>query len=87
MCDEEIDISKCVPVPNPFVELLTREMTLRLPHETIDYFQKIGDDFGWPAERIITLYLRNIAYTGYKIPLDLPVLHAEQSTVAVGDSL
>lgn len=87
MCEDEIDISRCVPVPNPFVELLTRELPLRLPNDTINYFQKIGDECGWPAHRIMELYLRNIAFTGYRIPLDLPVLHSEPATESVGDSL
>ena len=87
MCEDEIDVAKCVTVPNPFIELLTRELPLRLPNDTINYFQKIGDEFGWPAHRIIELYLRNVAYTGYKIPLDLPVLNAEQAKEPVGDSL
>lgn len=86
MCEDDIDISRCVPVSNPFRELLTHELALRLPNDTISYFQKIGDEFGWPADRIIELYLRNLASAGHRIPLDLPILDAERAREAVGDS-
>ncbi|MYM38294.1 hypothetical protein [Duganella qianjiadongensis] len=59
-----------VPIANPFAAG-GGELRLRLHKDVIAYFASIGADAGWPAERIMELYLRNIARSGYRIPLEL----------------
>ena len=71
MCDD-MNIAKMVGVPNHFVDKLTKEITFRLDHHSIAYFQAIGDEIGLPAERVMNLFLRNIAYTRYSIPIEGP---------------
>jgi len=74
MCDDVdlSDTSKWREVPNPFVEILTKELTFRLDHTSIAYFQDIGDKIGEPAERVMNMFLRNIAATGYCIEIEGP---------------
>ncbi|PHV08549.1 hypothetical protein CSQ96_03095 [Janthinobacterium sp. BJB412] len=91
MCDEidEVDLSdrsRWKEIPNPFFERLTREIAFRLDHDTIAYFQAIGDEFGLSAERIMAIYLRHIAYTGHRIEIDLPKKGAAQKKPAVSSS-
>lgn len=62
-------------IPNPFSDKLCCDVSLNLPKSVVAYFAEIGQQTGWPAERIIEIYLRNIEFTGYKIPLDLPDRH------------
>ncbi|WP_348695736.1 hypothetical protein [Duganella fentianensis] len=58
-------------MPNPFIKELCCKINLTLPKTVIAYFEDVGRQTGWPAERIIELYLRNMAFTGHKIPLDV----------------
>ncbi len=87
MCNDELDLSKCVPVANHFAEQIGREMTIGLAHDVIDYFKQIGDEVGLPPERMIETYLRHIARAKYKVTIDMPVADDETATTAVGDSL
>ncbi|MBJ7310002.1 hypothetical protein ACFOLJ_17425 [Rugamonas sp. CCM 8940] len=94
MCDEideldEIDLSdssRWKQIPNPFADRLFKDISFPLDHNTIAYFQAIGDEFGLSAERIMTIYLRNIAYTGHKIDIELPKKGAAQEKPAVSSS-
>lgn len=85
MCDE-FDVSQMLAVPNFYAEQLTRDLTVGLDHDTIAYFQAIGDEFGLSAERIMAIYLRHIAYTGHRIEIDLPKKGAAQKKSAVSSS-
>ena len=83
MCDEiDKDFSDCTSVPHPLAKIFCRDVTIGLAHEDIDYFKRIGDEYGISAERVITMYLRHIVYTGYKVNIDMPKV-AE----TLGDSL
>ncbi|NRR29459.1 hypothetical protein HSX11_04590 [Oxalobacteraceae bacterium] len=67
-------------IPNPFRAKLCKDLTIGLPHGTIAYFQAIADELGLSLERVISIYLRNIAYTGYKIPIDMGVGDTPEQT-------
>ena len=80
MCDD-VDLSgtsKWRQVPNPYAEKLTKEIIFRLDHTSIAYFQEIGDQIGESAERVMNIFLRNIAATRYCIEIEGPkgVVHA-----------
>ena len=57
--------------PNPFVKDLCCKISLTLPTKVVAYFEEVGQQAGWPAERVIELYLRNMAFTGHRISLDI----------------
>lgn len=64
------------------MEILTKEITFRLDHTSIAYFQEIGDKIGESAERVMNIFLRNIAHTGYCIEIEGPkgMVHARAPT-------
>lgn len=86
MCDEELDLSQCVFLPFPHPEKIGRKLTLGLSHGAIAYFKEIGDDLGLPAERIMEIYLRHAADTGYKIDIDIPSISQKNRLAEVVDS-
>ncbi len=71
MSDTELPVDQLVSTPNPFAASFGRDVRLRLHQEVVDYFAMLGRDAGWTPEMMIELYLRNIAQSGYKIPLEL----------------
>lgn len=85
MCDLDMDLSHCVTVPFPHPEKIGRKLTLGLSHGAIAYFKEIGDELGLPAERIMEIYLRNAAYTGYKIDIDIPNIDQKNHLAVTGD--
>lgn len=72
MC-EHADVTDWSKTRNVFVEQLTKEIQFRLDEPTIRYFQHIGAELGWNAERVMALYLRYIAQSHFTVPIDLPV--------------
>jgi uncharacterized protein (DUF4415 family) len=56
-------------VKNPYAKLLKRQLTIRLDHETIEYFQKMSDDLSIPYQTLINMYLRECAATGKRLRL------------------
>ena len=86
MCDEELDLSQCVFLPFPHREKIGRKLTLGLSHGAIAYFKEIGDELGLSAERIMEIYLRHAAYTGYKVDIDLPKIDQENRLAVTVDS-
>ena len=87
MCNDELDLSKCVPVTNHFARQIGRELTIGLSHDAINYFKQIGDEVGLSPERVIETYLRHIARAKYKVAIEMPAADDEAERVAVGDSL
>ncbi|HEX7722121.1 MAG TPA: BrnA antitoxin family protein [Pyrinomonadaceae bacterium] len=56
-------------VKNPYAKRLKRQLTIRLDHDTIEYFQKMSDDLSIPYQTLINMYLRECAATGKKLRL------------------
>lgn len=73
---EEYDFSNAIP--NPYFERLSTELTFRLDNTTLAYFKKLADQYGWDAERMISVYLRHIAGISLKFDLDLPTLEEQK---------
>ena len=85
MCEQEFEVADTVTTPNPYAQLIGRELNIGLAHGVIDYFQRIGDEFGLPAEHVMEIYLRHMAYTNYKVAIDLPRNGRRESAAAVAD--
>lgn len=54
---------------NPYARRLKRQVTIRLDHVTIAYFQHLAEDTGIPYQTLINLYLRECAATGKRLSL------------------
>ncbi len=49
---------------NPYAKGLTKQVTLRLGIDVIDYFKNLAAETGIPYQNLINLYLRECAQTG-----------------------
>ena len=47
--------------PNPYVQKLKKQITIRIDEDTIGYFKELADDKGIPYQSLINLYLRDCA--------------------------
>ncbi|MYM96851.1 antitoxin [Duganella vulcania] len=70
---KEYDFSKMKRVPNLF-EKLSKEITFRLDFDSLDYFQKVGDAYGFPAEKVMQLYLQKLASADKVLNIGFPTL-------------
>ena len=61
------DFSKAVK--NPYAKRLKRQLTIRLDHDTIEYFQKMAQELGIPYQTLMNMYLRECAVTGKRLRL------------------
>ena len=77
MCENELDVLPAPPIENPYFKLLGRQVTIGLSHSAIAYVQKMGDQYGFSAEHMMEIYLRQRAATGPEIKLDLPLVGAQ----------
>lgn len=50
-------------VPNPYVQKLKKQITIRLDEDTIEYFKNMAEQKGLPYQNLINLYLRDCAQT------------------------
>lgn len=48
-------------VPNPYVQRLKKQITIRLDEDTIAYFKSMAEEKGIPYQSLINLYLRDCA--------------------------
>ena len=46
---------------NPYARRLKRQVTIRLEHDTIEYFRALAGELGIPYQTLINLYLRDCA--------------------------
>jgi uncharacterized protein (DUF4415 family) len=53
------DFSKSVP--NPYVQKLKKQITIRLDEDTIEYFKGMAEKKDIPYQSLINLYLRDCA--------------------------
>ena len=87
MCDEDFDMKNSIAVDAPWVNAIGRDVHLKLSHRVIEHFARIGHGLDLPAERVMEIYLRHIADTGFRIPIHMPTDDDEPEPAAVGDSL
>ncbi|WP_208023889.1 antitoxin [Duganella aquatilis] len=71
---KEYDFSKAKPVPNPYFEKLSKEVTFRLDFNSIAYFQKIAKSYGFSMEKVIQLSLQRLARSGEEFNIGFPTL-------------
>lgn len=87
MSASKSEANQFVPTPNLFAARFGRDVRLRLHEDVVDYFAALGKDAGWTPEMMIELYLRNIAYSGYEIPLELVDFRTGSAHPAIGGLL
>lgn len=56
---KEYDFSKAKP--NPYINRLKRQVTIRLDLQTISYFKSLSREVGVPYQTLMNLYLRECA--------------------------
>jgi uncharacterized protein (DUF4415 family) len=61
------DFSKAVK--NPYAKRLKRQLTIRLDHDTVEYFRKMAEELGIPYQTLMNMYLRECAVTGKRLRL------------------
>jgi predicted DNA binding CopG/RHH family protein len=49
---------------NPYAKRLKKQVSIRLDHETIEYFKRMAEENGLPYQTLINLYLRDCAAQG-----------------------
>jgi len=52
---------------NPYARRLKRQVTIRLDHDTIEYFMRLADESGIRYQTLINLYLRECAASRKKL--------------------
>jgi uncharacterized protein (DUF4415 family) len=52
---------------NPYARRLKRQVTIRLDHDTVEYFQRLAEETGIAYQTLINLYLRECAKSGKKL--------------------
>lgn len=55
--------------PNPYAKKLKRQVTIRLDHGTVDYFQGLATEMGIPYQTLINLYLGDCAARRKKLKM------------------
>lgn len=51
---------------NPYIKKLKRQITIRIEHDTIEYFKKLSEEIGIPYQNLINLYLLDCVQTNRK---------------------
>jgi len=72
---KEYDLSKLKSRPNHFAKQLKKQITIGIEDETIDYFQAISDETGFPFTIVVNLYLKDCVQSGRKINLNQGPAH------------
>jgi uncharacterized protein (DUF4415 family) len=52
---------------NPYVKALKKQVTIRLDHETVEYFQNLASSNGIPYQTLMNLYLRDCVQQNKKL--------------------
>lgn len=65
--NEEWDLSKMKPRPNPYAKRLKKQVTLRMDTDIIGYFKAMAEETGIPYQSLINLYLRDCVVSQRKL--------------------
>ena len=57
---------------NPYASQLKRQVTIRLDVASVDYFKKMGAEFGMPYQNLINLFLRDCATQKRRLAIQWP---------------
>ena len=52
---------------NPYARRLKQQVTIRLDHDTVNYFKSLAEETGIAYQTLINLYLRECVATGKKL--------------------
>jgi uncharacterized protein (DUF4415 family) len=52
---------------NPYARRLKQQVTIRLDHDTTDYFKRLSTEMGIPYQTLINIYLRECAASGKRL--------------------
>ena len=66
---KEYDFSKMKGRRNPYASRLTKQVTIRMGIDIIDYFKRMSKETGIPYQNLINLYLRDCVQSGRKISI------------------
>ncbi len=58
---DHYNFSKMNGRKNPYTKFLKKPVTIRLDHDTIEYFKSMADETGIRYQSLINLYLRDCA--------------------------
>lgn len=64
---EEYDFSESQP--NPYVQKLKKQVTIRLDASVIDYFKALAEETEVPYQTLINLYLKDCAANGRRLDM------------------
>ena len=67
---EEYDFENMQCIPNPYIKLFKKQMTININDETINYFKKEASLIGIPYQILINLYLTDCVKKKKKIKID-----------------
>lgn len=56
---DEYNFSKSIK--NPYIKKLTKQVTIRLDKETVDYFEQLAAELDIPDQKLINLFLNDCA--------------------------
>lgn len=63
--NEDDDMLECYDftnaVRNPYISMLKKQITIRLDHQTIDYFKSLAEETGIKYQQLINMYLSDCA--------------------------
>ncbi len=65
---DEYDFSQSVP--NPYLNKLKKQVTIRLEENVLNYFQQLSEQTGIPYPNLINLYLQDCIKTERKPSLE-----------------
>jgi uncharacterized protein (DUF4415 family) len=64
------DFSELEAKPNPYIARLTKEITLRLDRDVLEYLKEIAEETGIPYQTLINNYLRDCAVNERKLRME-----------------
>lgn len=67
---DSYDFSKMYAVRNPYISMLKKQITIRLDHQTIDYFKSLAEETGIKYQQLINMYLSDCAQKKLKPRID-----------------
>jgi uncharacterized protein (DUF4415 family) len=66
---DHYDFSKMKGKKNPYSKLLKQPVTMRLDHDSVEYFKSLSEELGIPYQTLINLYLRDCAVNHRKLTM------------------
>jgi len=64
---KEYDLYKMKSRKNPYANRLKKQITIRLDHNTIEYFKQLSKETGFSYQTLINLYLKECAENNKKL--------------------